>query len=727
MELLQNKSRPIFASEGFEITEMGMTAEGVAFALHAMRSKIYSDKILAVLREYLANAFDEHTKFNVQRPVEITMPTPDVPVLKIRDYGKGLCNHDVRFVFGYYHESTKRQDRDLIGGLGVGSKAGHAYSDQFTVTSWHDGTESTYACVLSGDGPTAVAQIIGQGSSPSDQPSGMEIQVPVSPYDITAFNERLAKLLAYLPQDYKLAVNGDVYPNFDFTECKVNGTTTGGSPWAISEKNKTMFTVIVGFVPYQMTGNDLFSRLGRFLKWDDVALLRGCVVKCGASDVSITMSREGLEFEEDRTIPFLVQCVNEISSAIAATAFEAMRNCKTLFEAKSLFYTFSSEVQNVCGMRKWGNIQNVMEAWSGVTSIDTRLCKKSFFLLNGVVNINYKSKRRRRSTEYHRLAHDLEGNVKDFLFVQGANERIEKPVQFFLQNCGIEGACGYVIGQNDFDMWLSGLKDSGAYEAALINNPDFFSFVKPIAEIDVPKEFNLPKQPRADRPEKYFVLAKNRVPYARNEREDGAIDDILADPAKSLMFAWSRQYISIDISGKMYSITETEKIIRLAKLEGFTVYSVNKTAFRDFQGKVKNLGDWYNKEYKPVLSEKEKRNCAYKAVQEVALKMPNWRITFTELNRSGSARTYLNKVFGTHTAIVQNLFKHWADSDSQAYNPSIDSKLEKALEQEKQKFCDEFNNLLAGIPLDDDKMFYLLLLSSRAMEKYPGKVLDLIA
>ena len=70
------------------------------------------------------------------------------PTLFIRDFGPGLSRNDVFSVFTQYGASTKRNDDNSVGMLGIGSKSGFSYADSFTITSWNGGTKSIYVAVL---------------------------------------------------------------------------------------------------------------------------------------------------------------------------------------------------------------------------------------------------------------------------------------------------------------------------------------------------------------------------------------------------------------------------------------------------------------------------------------------------------------------------------------------------------------------------------------------------
>ena len=87
---------------------MGMDSVGMDLATYFMRDKIYSNKIRAVVREYLCNAVDEHKKFNVIQPVQVGLHSKNNEVVfYVRDYAKGLDESGVRNIFGMYFRSTK--------------------------------------------------------------------------------------------------------------------------------------------------------------------------------------------------------------------------------------------------------------------------------------------------------------------------------------------------------------------------------------------------------------------------------------------------------------------------------------------------------------------------------------------------------------------------------------------------------------------------------------------
>lgn len=185
------KDRSIASSGVVESGTFGISLNDSAHIMTILRDTLYSDKVLAVLREYSANAWDSHRAAGKPTlPIKVTLPTAMVPTLSIRDFGAGLSQEDVFQVYTQYGASTKRTDDNSVGMLGIGSKSGFAYSDSFTVTSFYAGVKKTYVAVLDASEKGIISLL---HEEPCDE-TGVEIQIAVRPKDISEF-ERKAKIL----------------------------------------------------------------------------------------------------------------------------------------------------------------------------------------------------------------------------------------------------------------------------------------------------------------------------------------------------------------------------------------------------------------------------------------------------------------------------------------------------------------------------------------------------
>ena len=72
-------------------SKYGISEENAPFVIKMMIDNLYSNKPLAIIREYITNAWDAHVDAGISdKPIEITVPTMFRPTLCIRDFGNGL-------------------------------------------------------------------------------------------------------------------------------------------------------------------------------------------------------------------------------------------------------------------------------------------------------------------------------------------------------------------------------------------------------------------------------------------------------------------------------------------------------------------------------------------------------------------------------------------------------------------------------------------------------------
>lgn len=206
-------ANPLISSENMQSSVMGMDANGADMATYYLRDKIYSDKILAVVREYCCNALDEHKKHGIDRAVNVGISEDgDVKTFFVRDYAKGLSENDIRNVFGMYFRSTKSGGNDQIGGFGIGSKAAHSYTDTFYVKSYHDGKCTLYACALGGgNSGVPVGHILKVSESPSDE-TGLEVSLEIKGRnDFNEFSLKIFDFISHNPQPITFIRLGEVF------------------------------------------------------------------------------------------------------------------------------------------------------------------------------------------------------------------------------------------------------------------------------------------------------------------------------------------------------------------------------------------------------------------------------------------------------------------------------------------------------------------------------------
>ena len=144
MKVIEKK--PTVEASGVTTTAtFGIKESGVGHIFHILRNQLYSDATTAVIREYATNAADAHVEAGItDRPIEVTLPSRFNLQFKVRDYGKSLSPEEIVDIFAFYGESTKRNTNNQTGMLGIGSKSGFAYGDNFVINSYIDGSYFVY-------------------------------------------------------------------------------------------------------------------------------------------------------------------------------------------------------------------------------------------------------------------------------------------------------------------------------------------------------------------------------------------------------------------------------------------------------------------------------------------------------------------------------------------------------------------------------------------------------
>lgn len=267
---------------------LSQKAQDQAQLLSILRDRLYSNKVLAVLREYGTNAWDAHVDAKKEKvPINIRLPTLLDPTLVIRDYGKGLSEEDVYEVYTKYGASTKRDSNKSVGMFGIGCKSAFAYSDSFTVTSHHNETKKVYIAALD---PSNIGKMTKQYEGPTNE-TGIEIRIPVNPKDEAQFHLEAKRLYPFF--------NPQPVINIKLAEIKAEALETpdgfllkkpleGLNPW----------TARMGCIPYRLDlsaiGIAQYPELSTFTRTNF-----GCLY-FRLGEVDISASREELEYT-DRT------------------------------------------------------------------------------------------------------------------------------------------------------------------------------------------------------------------------------------------------------------------------------------------------------------------------------------------------------------------------------------------------------------------------------------------
>lgn len=160
-----------------ESVQMTLDSNSLAHLMTVL-TNLYSNKTLAIVREYSTNARDSHIEAGCpERPIEVSTPTDFMPYFRVRDYGVGMDADTIRNVYSRYGASTKRNTNTQNGMLGLGSKSALTYTSQFTIQGIKDGIKTHVVVSRAADG-SGEMKIIGQ--QPTTEENGVTIDIPVT-------------------------------------------------------------------------------------------------------------------------------------------------------------------------------------------------------------------------------------------------------------------------------------------------------------------------------------------------------------------------------------------------------------------------------------------------------------------------------------------------------------------------------------------------------------------
>jgi hypothetical protein len=306
------------------VETIGMTFDPTATAhILSVLTNLYSDPQLAVLREYSTNAYDSHIEAGIDRPIEVTLPTPFLRELSIQDFGVGLSVDDLRNIYSRYGSSTKRGTNAQNGMLGLGSKSALTYAQSFTITAVKNGVRCVVAVSLNKEG---IGQMDVIDTCATSDPNGVKITIPVK--DVGDFASTARTFYSYWKPGTVL-VNGSEPERHEGDEITENLYLIRSNSWHSVDSK-----VVMGNVAYPLTSRDFpdLSKIDR----------SGIVLYAPIGSIDFVPSREALHMTE-KTKTFLGREINraydeivayfekEISQAENATqALVMARRCRTV-------------------------------------------------------------------------------------------------------------------------------------------------------------------------------------------------------------------------------------------------------------------------------------------------------------------------------------------------------------------------------------------------------------
>lgn len=397
-------------------------------------TNLYADPELAVVREYLTNAWDSHQDAGQTRPIEVTTPSHFNKSYIIRDFGVGMSVDDLKNVYSKYGASTKRESNTVVGMLGLGSKSALTYTNSFTITAIKNGIQAKAIVSVNEDG-VPVFHIV--DTRATTEPNGVEINIPVK--DRNTFAEKTRNFLQYWP-DGVVLVDGAEPEKHGLNEVRPGVFVREATGYGYQRNTPTSY-IVMGNVPYMVDPEYVPSALQ--------SLRMGFVAYVPIGTVTIVPSREKLTYNS-----LTKKVIQEIGDGLVE---EIVRKKQEEIDAAP----------------------NHAEAWSIINSMASELSNAGHFR-NGIkykgdtftsqIQINY----RRVGWDYNGRSDDYSyshlslGNVinQDILFVYGAkfdfsaskvSATMRRKARYYAQTNGHSDSNVYFVKEEVTNPWFDGV------------------------------------------------------------------------------------------------------------------------------------------------------------------------------------------------------------------------------------------------------------------------------
>ena len=349
-----NDVKPNIETSG-ELEEQFFSIQDQGMIFDILRNKMYSNPILAICREISCNARDAHREVGTPEvPVHVYLPNSLEPFFKIKDFGPGISPDRMSNIFIKYTASTKRNDNIQTGGFGLGAKTPFSYSDTFSIITNYNGVKYNYSCFID---ETKVGKLALFSESPTDEPNGTEIIVPVKPADFNSFRDSSERSMRHW-KTLPVVKGGNINWN-------IPKTLLQGNNWFIAEESGNYnynyrydshgCKLIIDGIEYPI---DLES-LRKYSDTKIIDSIRGTLfLHFNVGELSLSASREQVYLDKPTQVK-ISQRIKEVTEQIIKISNDKIEAFPDLWQAniycrKELTDIFSN--LNILGLLSWKGV-----------------------------------------------------------------------------------------------------------------------------------------------------------------------------------------------------------------------------------------------------------------------------------------------------------------------------------------------------------------------------------
>lgn len=343
---------PNIIEKSDDIEEVEFSIENSPIAFEILSAGIYTDLVLAPIRELSCNAYDAHVEGENPEPFQIHLPNTLEPFWSIRDKGTGLPPTMVKKLYTRYFKSTKTNSNDFVGFMGLGSKSPFAYVESFNVTSYWNNVKYMFTAYKNEAHFPSITLL---GEEPTDEPNGMEISFPVQKYDFWQFQEKTKEALRFFDQKPTVVGVHDFHVGAE--EYLLRGEGYGIT------KSRGNTYVVMGNVGYEFEAKDFTSTTEQLDSREKKLVNWGVHLFVSIGAVTPAASREKIKWTPDARI-LVKKLIGDALVAIEKQAKESLSTATCIWEARLALHNVKKGIL--------GEITDVQDSieWNGQTIRD---------------------------------------------------------------------------------------------------------------------------------------------------------------------------------------------------------------------------------------------------------------------------------------------------------------------------------------------------------------------
>jgi hypothetical protein len=180
--------------------DMSLDMDSAHILMNMLSKNLYSDAIGSAIRETVSNSLDSHRRSKCKKAIIVSLKENEEGNLEFssEDFGTGLDDGDIRNIISKYGMSTKRQEANSLGAMGLGFKSPLAYSSSFYFVCRKNGMERKYLMYENENGNSIDLLY----ESPTTECNGVKVIIPVKYVDRWNFFNKIQEQLAYFENVY---------------------------------------------------------------------------------------------------------------------------------------------------------------------------------------------------------------------------------------------------------------------------------------------------------------------------------------------------------------------------------------------------------------------------------------------------------------------------------------------------------------------------------------------